>query len=81
MNWIEKYDDYLSRARRMIEVGDGLHKAVLELRRNPANVDDLIHSGYVAAKVEEAYEEAGRLLDLSENALRKRAEELGESLP
>ena len=77
MNWMEKYGDYLSSAKRMIEAGDELHAAVLELRRNPANVDDLIHSGYLTAKSEAAYEEAERLLSLSENALRERAQELG----
>ena len=77
VDWKKKFDDYLFRSREMMRVGDDLMIWVKDLRANPKDVDDLIFSGYITARAEEAYKLAGGLLDASENALQVRAKELG----
>ena len=81
MNWTEKYEGYMARAREMIAAGDALNAQIMDLRRNPANIDDLIYSGYLTAKLEDAHGFAEDLLEAAENAIRERAKELGVPPP
>ena len=77
MNLIKKYDDYMARAKDMFATADSLEAQVKALRTNPADIDDLIYSGFLTAKVEDARKLAGGLLDAAENILQMRAKELG----
>ena len=77
MNLIKKYNDYMARAKDLLATGDALEAEVARLRRNPADVNDLIYSGYITARMEDAREYARGLLDAAENILKMRAKELG----
>ena len=70
MNLIEKYDDYMARAKKMIACGDAMESEIRDLRKNASGGDDLIRIGYLSAERDTAYMFAGDLLDSAENAAR-----------
>jgi len=78
--WTERFDKHLLDAKKMGEVRTALEAQVKALRANPADVEDLIFSGYLSAKMEMAHDYAMSHLAAAEAALSKRAEELGVEL-